>query len=361
MKIRLLRVLSFVLACMFLLQMPFVSRAKGMERVLFNAKYGDAIPIEVYQEIEMNEDNLLNLATTELTTIDIQNDLYLDKPFVIISVDKGIAQDHIYYFPIVNNQKIIILAYVIDINGECCSGLTSEFVKELNDESYRGQSQKKIVLKDDEKLRFVDEKDKVCFSKYMKLIKSVYSNNWNPSFQSFGVSGTAGFKVNHEYEVRLNFDGCQASQFNMQLCWAASISAVISYLNPTHFSGIDAMFIANNAGIGYSDGASVEKTCAVLNTYCSGYVCKKNVLSYSEYTSRIKKQSPMILNGCPTVSGAKQMDHMVTGMGYRQYGGYKQAIIYNSATQSFDTFAFNKTSYFVSGNVTYKYNRSIYR
>lgn len=69
--------------------------------------------------------------------IDDNSDLQLGSPFVIYSVESIGTQEPIYYYPVLNDNKIILTLYVIDCGGEYSAGISSDYATQLDTLQYQ--------------------------------------------------------------------------------------------------------------------------------------------------------------------------------------------------------------------------------
>lgn len=334
--------------------------------------YEDITSVIPKSAVEYAESRLTALSLTVKNNsddfgIEIENvyKLELGTPYVIYSATNNGLQDSIYYFPVIQNDVIIMVLSVIDDNGEYTAGLEKGIAGELNeinyqeDDSYIFYSDEENVYAESESVleviestdtldikktktqeKNLNEFENLSYEEKIDQITDTYAQedtinqNVNVSGNSIPKIGANGFTSKIGGIVRLNTSGCTVSQGNYGLCWAASVATTIRYLNYSKYSSLTAKQVADKMGIGYDDGGSVNDIKNALKKYGQTYLTSSAQLSFGKVQTNILAQYPIIM---VCYNSGKTVGHAVTCVGYTTYGGIKQVTFWNSGNNNVTT------------------------
>lgn len=318
-------------------------------------KYAESRLTPLSQTVKQNSDNF---------GIDIKNvyTLELGEPYVIYSsLDNG-TQNPIYYFPVLQDNEIIMILSIIDDNGIYSAGLEEGIAEDLNtigyqsDENYIFYTDEQNIYAESEsdteiigslnqsnnatitQLKNAKEFENLSFEKKINEINDTYAID-EPS-DNIQVDNTQeilykaqGFSTKTYNTVRLNTNKCTVSQGNEGLCWAACVATTVRYRNYSKYPKLTAKQVANKMEIGYNDGGDENDIKKALDKYgVKNYTFKNKQISFSKVKTNILNQYPFIIGAISPKGG-----HSVTGVGYTTYDGINQVTFYNSGTNKFAT------------------------
>lgn len=315
--------------------------------------------------------------------IDIKNvyKLKLGEPYVIYSSTDNGVQDPTYYFPVIENDEIIMVLSVIEDDGIYSAVLEEGIANDLNDIDYQSDEnyifysdQENIYVESENSCDIIGEVD-ICeqnitksqinnaenfehlsFEDKVEEITNTYAaediNDKSETNETNIIFGAQGFSTKQYNIVKLNTNKCTVSQGNYGLCWAASVATTVRYRNFSKYSKLTAKQVADKMQIGYNDGGSLSDMRKALTKYgVTGYNISNKQISFAKAKANILNQYPFIIGAISNKGG-----HAVTGIGYTTYGGINQVTFYNSGTNKCATVEY-KTSgtKFSYANTTFKW------
>lgn len=306
--------------------------------------------------------------------IDDNSDLQLGSPFVIYSVESIGTQEPIYYYPVLNDNKIILTLYVIDCGGEYSAGINSDYATQLDTlqyqkdddyifyeeenciyaENYKSQKMlyefsmpKEIVYEHEDMNRRVFE-DLSIENKVVAILNSYSNGNEigirdNENLLEFAN----GFSTKTANIVKLNTNNCLVPQGNNGNCWAASVATTLRYINFSKYRSLTATDVCDAMDIGYNTGASIKTKQAALEKYgCTYSNLQYSQCSFSSVKTNILDQWPVLVSAFDSNSSG----HAVTIVGYSTYGSIDQITFYNSGTDTCTSVEYK------SAGTTFSYN-----
>lgn len=329
------------------------------------------------QTVKQNSDNF---------GIDIENvyKLKLGEPYVIYSsTDKG-AQDPTYYFPVMENDEIIMVLSVIEDNGVYSAALEEGIANELNDIDYQDDEdyifyadQDTIYVESEDSREVIGEVDTVgmceqditksqiknaetfeslSFQDKVEEITNTYAAEEAPDNSVVNekdiVSGAQGFSSKQYNIIRLNTNKCTVPQGNYGLCWASSVATTVRYRNFSKYSKLTAKQVADKMRIGYNEGGTIYDMRNALTKYgVKGYKANKKQISFAKAQTNILNQYPFIIFATSNIGA-----HAVTCVGYTTYGAINQVTFYNSGTDKFATVEYRSSgTRFSYANTTFRW------
>lgn len=148
------------------------------------------------------------------------------------------------------------------------------------------------------------------------------------------------------------------SQGNDGLCWAASVATIVNYKRGLGVHGYTARNIADEMGIGYNEGCSVDEARAALARYGLSYNILKDKMSWYSIKRNISLDKPFMI-GLKCDNGK----HFITGYGYVCDVGdtknYTRAVCAWDSNGKQLTFLYNSEKILIFG-IPFTWIRSIY-
>jgi hypothetical protein len=242
------------------------------------------------------------------------------------------VQDEVYYFPVIDENKGVIL-FVIGIIG-LMNGYTYEIkvdtVEALNKADYLSSNpivylHGNSIYVEDEKgviygMETCDAKKYIPSLKEAAFAKLTYKDklskiiNRAKKFEKFipPVWKSEEERLNAVMKGSITLR-IPMVQYGYGMCWASTAATIINNLR---LSGTITPFdVCNNLGIGYDSGGNVYDVQSALYNYGISYMVRSRNLTWSELTTNIN-------NSKPIAAGAVNRDyshlplHMVTIYGY---------------------------------------------
>ena len=273
-------------------------------------KYAESRLTPLSQTVKQNSDNF---------GIDIKNvyTLKLGEPYVIYSsLDNG-NQNPIYYFPVLQDNEIIMILSIIDDNGIYSAGLEEGIANDLNNIDY--QSDENYIFYTDEENIYAESKsdtetigslnqsnnatitqlknakefENLSFEEKINEINDTYAidepSDNIPVDKTQEVLYTAqGFSTKTYNTVRLNTNKCTVSQGNEGLCWASCVATTVRYRNYSKYPNLTAKQVANKMKIGYNDGGDENDIKNALSKYgVTNYTFENKQISFSKVKTNI--------------------------------------------------------------------------
>lgn len=252
----------------------------------FEVYMEQVIPSEAKRVAENSYKDMVNVVLHKQDYFDVKRsdlmDVKLGKPFVIFEEELG--QDEIYYFPLVKNNKVIMVLGVSGANNGWGVSLGTEYVDMLNDIGYSQNSyyfikQRDTLLAENPMqsfgLRVVNDS--------MQITTKPSSFIWQEKREEFAERIASFNKVNVEkalkdYCMGNKLEGYAPSfgtststakvmalnnpqgQGNTDLCWAASVATIVNYIYGTNHTALE---VANDQGVGNKPGGLSMKQTAL--------------------------------------------------------------------------------------------------
>lgn len=291
------------------------------------------------------------------------NELALGDPYVIYSAAEKGSQDKIYYFPVIENDKIKMILSVIDDNGNYTSELQEGIANELNNINYQ-EDNNHIFYSDDKKIYVQSDDDCDVLASVDGNFDSNNANNKNAenfenksyeqkieeitnnyaketpttsNSSSNEIFGANGFSTKAWNITQLNVNKCTVPQGNYNLCWAASVATTAKYRNLKKYPMLTAKQVANKMKISYNRGGTLTDMRNALSKYSvNNYSTSNKQLSFGKLQYNILSQYPVIM-GCSSAVGG----HAVTAIGYSTFGGVNLVTFYNSGTNRCSSVVYN--------------------
>lgn len=184
----------------------------------------------------------------------------IEKPFIIYSAANLGKQDLIYYYPISNHGKIILMLNVMECGNSYAASISTDYASMLNkldyqnDEDYifyedgenlyaeNNDSTKTLndmPMTENDMLSNKEEANREVFEELsaknkIDAILNSYSakNDADENLEKNNIFyGARGFSTKKGFIVKLNTSGCQVPQYlDDEICWAASVATTVRYL-----------------------------------------------------------------------------------------------------------------------------------
>ena len=293
------------------------------------------------------------------------SDLELGEGYIIYDASKAI-QESSYYFPVYENNEVVLVVNVIESNeGWNISVGTDEIeaLKEINYKEnggivyiadnvvYAENGENKAVLYsntgsviendmscDFEKLEF-EEKSEIVEDK-QKMVRAVEIEE-----ESDGKFVGAGGITSGNGYAYLNMDNCCVGQGNYNLCWAASIATIYRYR--TGNRSLTAKNVADKVGLPYA-AANESEIATAFNVYGLSYKERK-FIPFSKIKSNINNKYPVMVKG-KIAETNKYTKHAVTVVGYNDVGVDDFVKIWDSATEKYKIIKYSENACYSSGS-----------
>lgn len=346
-------------------------------------KLSDLIPAEVDDYAQQRASALIETVRKNPNdfgiAIEKKDHLQIETPFVIYSAQSLGKQDPIYYYPISNDGKIVLVLYVMECDGDYTAGISTDYAPELNQLDYQNnddyifyedgetlhaanndaeQNLGNMPQPDDDELSDKEEANAAVFEDLspknkVEAILNSYpeeSNHDETSKQDAPI-GARGFSTKNASAVRLNTSRCLVPQLWDGNCWAAAVATTVKYLNFSKYSTLSARGVCRKMKIGYNDGGTINDMHKALNKY--GVTYKKpdySQVSFATIQKNILAQRPLVIAAFTKHSG-----HAVTIIGYTTYGGINQITFHNPGTNTCTSVEYKKSG------TTFSYNNDKFK
>ena len=357
----------------FLLFIIVICNSVGVKTVYtVQSEESSEIPDEVlsyadriYQDLAMSVDRSEELYDVSLGTVE---HLELGKPFVIYDVNRKDTSSNIYYFPVIENETIVLELAVYPINGSYCASMSKGMADQLEKADYLNndemifyytrdaifcetESDIHRMVRNDNPLTDIKEEELQNYNVFQELSydekKNIIDNEKKQiktvqkTIEQWGEEKETanGFSQKDTYGVKLNMNNCTVSQYNYNTCWAASVATAVRYI--TGNRTVTATAVCDKMGIDYMTGGSISEKQTALRLYGINYtklVYKQ--LSFDEVKVNITQQSPILISAFGNATGG---GHSLTITGYTTYGAVKQIQVWNSATGEYQTTVYNES------------------
>lgn len=319
----------------------------------------------IYQDLAMSVDRSEELYDVSLGNVE---HLELGKPFVIYDVNKKDTSSNIYYFPVIENETIVLEMAVYPVNGSYCASMSKGMAEQLEKADYLNKSEMIFyytgdaifcetesdmhrMVRNDNPLTEIKEEELQNYNAFQELSydekKNIIDNEKKEiktvqkTIEQWGDEKETenGFSQKDTYGVKLNMNNCTVSQYNYNTCWAASVATTVRYI--TGNRTLTATAVCDKMGIDYMTGGSISEKQTALRLYGIDYtklVYKQ--LSFDDVKVNITQQSPILISAFGNATGG---GHSLTITGYTTYGAVKQIQVWNSATEEYQTTVYNES------------------
>ncbi len=292
-------------------------------------------------------------------TIEKYANVEIEKPFIIYSAENLGKQDPIYYYPISNHGKIILVLYVTGCDGDYAAGIGTDYASVLNKLDYQdnedylfyedGQNlyaanndftkiltdtpqSEDNTLSDREKANAKVFESLSTKNKVDAILHSYSKEQEEDEMPKKDIPLCArGFSTKKGSVVRLNTSGCLVPQYKRdETCWAASVATILRYLNYSKYKSLTARQVADKMKIKYDKGGSNYDQQKALKKYGVTYGkiddCQ---VSFETVQKNILAQRPVIASAY-----GHRYGHTFTIIGYTTYGGINQITYYDTAANA---------------------------
>ncbi len=301
----------------------------------------------------------------------------LGDPFVICTLDG--VQEEIYYFPICIGNKIVLVMSIVGTNQGYTLSASDELVALLERNNYIQNSfllfyEEDEIIKvktffdtslvtnttispqDSNVARDFDEASWITCVQYISTritsMKTVNfeerSNNrmskeaiieaYTPAFSTDNVNGLKGSRICALYNPQ--------RQYNLPICWAASVATIVNYRLGTNYSAIDVCDRMESEYVG--------KTVSFMKDSLKKYGITYNI-SYSQMNLGVIRAK--IDNKYPISMISSNADggwHATTLYGYTIATNGNYIVMHNPGTGSCSTIQYN------TSGTTYSYNNKTF-
>lgn len=283
----------------------------------------------------------------------------IKKPFIIYSAKNLGKQDPIYYYPISNHGKIILVLYVTGDDGGYAAGISTDYASALNELDY--QNNEDYLFYEDGQNLYAENHDattpltdteqsedctlsdrekanaKVFESLSTKNKVDAILHSYSPESEKDEASKknmplcARGFASKKGFVVRLNTSGCLVPQYKRdETCWAANVATTLRYLNYSKYKSLTARQVADKMNKKYNKGGSARDQQRALKKYGVTYSKMDDCqISFKKVQENILAQKPVLIS-----CYGRSYGHSYTIIGYSTYGGIKQITCYDSATNT---------------------------
>lgn len=296
------------------------------------------------------------------------NNYYIGTPFVIYAPTEY-NWNSVYYYPLINDEKIVLLISLINTNYGWSISASEEMVDELNLINYGKDTSWLFLLQDnyvvaksptDERtiieicnenenwIQALTSVNSLTYSDYVDLI----SNSMN-DIKIFNVddvseiSNNADIAESYSPSYSTSTDTSKVcSLYNAKkqqgsTCWAASVATIVNYRQGTNYTDYD---VCDRIGVGY-EGANIDTKLEALKAYDLNYRKSNSQSSWNSIVLNISSKYPLAAS---TFSG--DSGHSVKVYGYRTIGATDYIVLWNSGTGS------TQIATYKSSGSTYTYN-----
>lgn len=226
------------------------------------------------------------------TNIDDVSDLELGEGYIIYDASKAI-QESSYYFPVYENNEVVLVVNVIESNEGWNISVGTDEIEEESDGKFVGAG---------------------------------------------GITSGNGYAY-------LNMDNCCVGQGNYNLCWAASIATIYRYR--TGNRSLTAKNVADKVGLPYA-AANESEIATAFNVYGLSYKERK-FIPFSKIKSNINNKYPVMVKG-KIAETNKYTKHAVTVVGYNDVGVDDFVKIWDSATEKYKIIKYSENACYSSGS-----------
>ncbi len=330
-------------------------------------------------------------------TIEKYANVKIEKPFIIYSAETLGRQEPIYYYPISNHGKIVLVLYVMECGRSYAASISTDYASTLNKLDYQNNEDylfyedgetlyaenhhatknlSDMMQTEDDAPSDREETNAEVFKglstkNKMKAILNSYSKENDTAEKNTdevpekNISfGARGFSTKKGSVVRLNTSGCQVRQRWDNTCWAASVATTVRYLKYSKYKSLTARQVCDKMKISYYAGGSIYEMHKALKKYGITYKTPDPFqISFTTLRNNILAQKPVILGGIakdPYKYGFSPKGHAVTIIGYTTYGGINQVTFYNPGTDKCTSVEYKKSgTTFSSSNFKFKWEQTI--
>ena len=342
------------------------------------------IPDEVYDFVNNNLDDIYLISKLYSREFGIDSDsnskYSVGKPYVIYNIETD-KQDEIYYFPILQDDEIVLVATVMGTEDGWSFSFSNDMADDLNEIDYIEQedilfiqSEDNIVVEtQDDEIVVVEGEQNKCISEFVnepyesqkeEIVEHVQDDFVVPKFDENKMELTDSYSPSYEISKNgmkvfkpYNFQG----QHGYGMCWACSVATTVNYLRGTNVSG---QAVCLKMNVGFNQGANLNVEQSALQKYNVNYSRLRNIgdalISFSTIQRNINQKQPVIISS----GGSNGSGHAITIIGYNTLNGDNWIVTWNSALNDGNgsaqgmSYKSSGTTY-VMGNTTYKFRGSL--
>ena len=341
------------------------------------------IPVEVreyaenvYKALASTVDN--NEKLYQVSVSDVEK-LKLGKPYIIYDAADVKVTSNIYYFPIIDNNHIILELSVYTVGDELSASISEGISEYLEKVSYKNNSDMLLFVYEDDIYYETEDEMKILVKRDNFEELDIEEKNMQEYFISLSYENkkaiidrekcvldysdipndidctetTNGFSQNDTYGKRLNTSGCEVAQTSND-CWAASVATTIRYV--TGNTNVTCGNVSDAVGIERGEGGDIydkQLGLALFGVYYTKMHLEQ--ISFDSVKVNIVSQHPILISTYNENSG-----HALTIVGYSTYGAVKQVTVWNSGNRKFQTSEYKvKGTGFIYNNSNYVWKYSL--
>lgn len=375
---RVLKLLSWFITCsLFVASMPqsilYASDVSGCQETYVNEQVAEditeLIPEQATLYVESELDSIMLMVRHWAEALNIDKDklgeVYVGDPYFICDLDTS-ESNEIYFYPIINsgNDQIVCVVSLLGTVDGWTYSVDTEMVELLEDVDYT-ENQTIFYESDDcifadnyesvESLDHIgnaecenfsektfDEKVDVIHEKMLNVQKVDTDVQVESNLEAY----TPGYTKNAKANVLTLYN--PQSQGTLPICWAASVATIVNYIKGKKIS---AKAVCRREKTGYV-GANIDTKQKALKDYGVRYSKNRDYqIGWTTIKSNIDAKKPIAVSSF-TSDGKRA--HAVTAYAYVTAGTTKYVAIWNSGSNSVQTFKYQK-----SGSC-YSYNNATF-
>jgi len=291
--------------------------------------------------------------------------------FVIYNSETDV-KDEIYYYPVVNLDKIVLVISAIHTSRGWCVSASDEMVDFLNKIHYLSSDHYLLYFYNDE-LKVRNERDLdnaatdfeknsyfECLQDMAKQMvsrepaninKIVYESNhkcieesYTPAYSTDNMVGAKGSRICSLYNAK--------GQGSDPICWAASVATIVNYRKGTNYSARD---VCDKEGTGYI-GADISTKKKALKDYGITYKQTNAQVGWSSILSNIDAKYPIAMSAFDSSSNG----HSTVLYGYTVTSNGSYITVFNPGTNNTVTLQYKSTgTTFSYNNRTWTWTKSL--
>ena len=387
-KIRLLLLLSMMLQ-IFSYETIFAASIKTPNETYKVNLIDEKIPKAITEYVNKCYKDIIETTCMYDESVDVENSnsCVLGHPFIIYDLDG--EMEAVYYYPIIEDEKVVLLISAINTTEGVALSASEELVSALNEVQYvknddlifyesddvinarnTSKNYRMNYINDRKKIRnykmlsFEEKSYRACIDEISEKISEIKVVDVNECKENSNVTEkreqyTPSFSVDNVTGLK---GGRTCSLYNAQgqgaygNCWAASVATIVNYLKGTNYTATQ---VCDRMGIGYNDGANIDQKKAALEAY--GYTYKKTTsqLGFGTVRSNIDSKYPIAMS-CFDATGS---GHATTLYGYNVTSSGNYIVMHNSGTNatvtllykdSGTTFTYNSKTWTWGKSLSYK-------
>lgn len=324
-------------------------------------------------------------------------DWTLGQAFTIFNVeDNTLKENNIYYYPILEGEKIVIILSVFKVDGQWSASLSKSMADKLSNLSgtfilyeddltvYAESSNEKVKLMQDHKNTSNSTISNKSFSNKISILKNGYKNlttqsvttdlsdsdlgnelntiqevkniSNNSIINKSALGYTPGFTFNTATQVALNTYGYYKNQMyngiQWGMCWAACVASVYNYRTG---GSLEAYQVCEALEMDLDLGGTIYDIQKGLKNYNIVYRATTSTLSWDSYKSAINNKYPPIL-----AAASGSYGHAITAQGYTTLDSVNKCVFWNPGTSTYESLTYSGKT-FTYGGRTYTWVQTVYK